>query len=66
MKPSEKCKLAGLKSLAELVQLTNIPERTLIDRANNSPAQFDDLIRAAVVKRLERAIAGWQDVGSGS
>ena len=66
MKPSEKCKAAGLKSLAELVQLTGIPERTLLDRANNSPAQFDDLIRAAVVKRLERAIAGWQDVGAGS
>lgn len=66
MKPSEKCKAAGLKSLAELVQLTGIPERTLLDRANNSPAQFDDLIRAAVVKRLERAIAGWQGVGSGS
>ena len=66
MKPSEKCKAAGLKSLAELVQLTGIPERTLLDRANNSPAQFDDLIRAAVVKRLERAIAGWEGVGSGS
>jgi len=61
MKPSEKCKAAGLKSLAELSHLTGIPVRTLIDKANNSPAQFDDLIRAAVVKRLERIIASWQE-----
>jgi len=60
MKPSEKCKAAGLKSLAELVALSGIPERTLHDRAKNDPEQFDNAIRAAVVKRLERVIAAWQ------
>ena len=60
MKPSEKCKAAGLKSLAELVQLSGRAQRTLIDWANNGPTQFDNAIRAAVVKKLESAIASWQ------
>lgn len=60
MKPSEKCKMAGLKSLAELVQLSGRAERTLIDWANNDHAQFDNAIRAAVVKKLEASITSWQ------
>ena len=63
MKPSEKCKAAGLKSLAELVQLTGIPERTLLDRANNSPAQFDDLIRAAVVNDWNALLQAGRTLG---
>jgi len=60
MKPSEKCKAVGLKSLTELVNLSGRSERTLIDWANNNPAQFDNAIRAAVVKKLETVIAAWQ------
>lgn len=60
MKPSEKCKAAGLKSLAELVSLSGRAERTLIDWANNDPDQFDNAIRAAVVKKLEIAIGSWK------
>jgi hypothetical protein len=60
MKPSEKCKQAGLKSLAELVELYGRAERTLIDWDKNNPQQFDNAIRAAVMKKAERAIASWQ------
>ena len=66
MKPSEKCKQAGLKSLAELSELTGVPLSTLHDKNRNDPEQIDNLIRAAVMIKCERAIAGWQDVGSGS
>jgi len=38
----------------------------LHDRNRNQPEQIDNLIRAAVMIKCERAIAGWQDDGSGS
>ena len=49
MKPSEKCKQAGLKSLAELSELTGVPLSTLHDKNRNDPEQIDNLIRAAVM-----------------
>jgi len=59
MKLSEKCKSAGLKSLAELSELTGVPLSTLHDRNRNDPQQIDNLIRAAVMIKCERAIGRW-------
>lgn len=66
MKLSEKCKAAGLKSLAELSELVDVPVSTLHDRNRNQPEQIDNLVRAAVMIKCERAIAGWRDDGIGS
>lgn len=56
MKPSQKCKAAGLKSLAELVALSGIPERTLIDWFETKPAAVNLMILGAVCKKAERAL----------
>ena len=59
MKLSQKCKSAGLKSLAELSELTGVPLSTLHDRNRNDPQQIDNLIRSAVMIKCERAIGRW-------
>jgi hypothetical protein len=65
MKLSQKCKSAGLKSLAELSELTGVPLSTLHDRNRNDPQQIDNLIRSAVMIKCERAIRRWAgDYGS--
>ncbi len=40
MKPSEKCKAAGLKSLSELVKSTGVNEQTLIRWSRDKPKLF--------------------------
>lgn len=55
MKPSEKCKAAGLKSLAELSKMTGRSSKTLIDWSNNDPEFFELLLRGAVSKKQCRA-----------
>lgn len=51
MTPSEQCKAAGLKSLAELVQITGRSRRTLHHWATHEPAFFAIVLAgAAAVK----------------
>ena len=47
MKPSEQCKEAGLKSLAELVEISGVSEQTLINWHKNKPDLFAVVIAGA-------------------
>ena len=47
MKPSQKCKAAGLSGLAELVEITGMRYRTLLHWAKNAPEKFDGMVRLA-------------------
>ena len=51
VKPSEQCKAAGLKSLAELVEATGTSEQTLINWHRDKPKLFDVVIAGAVAKK---------------
>ena len=48
MSPSEQCKAAGLKSLAQLVAITGVSEQTLINWHRNKPRLFEVVIAGAV------------------
>jgi len=54
MKPSEKCKAAGLKSLAELAEITGESVQTLNNWFKNKPVVFDLVLRGAVLLKLEK------------
>ena len=56
MKPSEKCKAAGLKSLAELSEMSGQSVQTLTNWNKNKPLLFGLVLRGAVVAKLERAL----------
>lgn len=58
MKPSEKCKQAGLKSLSELGQITGRSQRTLTEWARTDPDWFDLILTGAVFVRLHRQRLG--------
>jgi len=47
MTPSESCKAAGLKSLAELAEITGRSQRTLQHWAKEQPAFFAVVVRGA-------------------
>lgn len=47
MSPSEQCKQAGLKSLAELVRITGISEQTLINWHRSRPQLFGVIVAGA-------------------
>lgn len=49
MTPSEQCKQAGLKSLAEVVRISGVSEQTLINWHKNKPKLFALLIAGCVV-----------------
>ena len=49
MRPSEQCKQAGLKSLAELIEITGVCEKTLINWHKNKPKLFSVVIAGAIV-----------------
>ncbi len=51
MKPSEKCKSVGLKSLNELSEITDRPVQTLIRWHEDDPVFFEILLRGAVSKK---------------
>lgn len=51
MKPHEQCKAAGLKNLAELVQITGISRHTLMHWAKHKTGLFKTLIAGAKVLR---------------
>ena len=49
MTPSEQCKTAGLKSLAELAKISGASSRTLINWHREKPALFATVLAGAVV-----------------
>ena len=51
MSPSEQCKSAGLKSLAELSKISGESVQTLINWHKNKPLLFKVLIAGAVVSK---------------
>ena len=54
MKPSEKCKLAGLKSLAELSQISGESVQTLNNWHKKKPRVFELVLRGAAMEKLSR------------
>ncbi len=52
MKPSEKCKAAGLKSLLELSEITGESVQTLINWHKNKPRLFNVVLRGAAMEKL--------------
>jgi hypothetical protein len=54
MKPSEKAKLAGLKSLNELIELSGETKQTILAWHKHHPKRFDAALTYAVIKKLER------------
>lgn len=54
MKPHEQCKQAGLKSLAELSELTGVKTRTLINWHKNRPLLFNAIIRGTSCAKKEK------------
>ena len=54
MKPSEKCKAAGLKSLAELAEITGESVQTLNNWSKNKPRVFDLVLRGSAMEKLSR------------
>ena len=58
MKPSEKCKAAGLTGLAELVKITGMKYRTLLHWAKNTPEKFDFVVRAAGSEKAKQCSLG--------
>lgn len=59
MKLHEKCKKAGLKSLAELIRITGESKQTLIDWHNSDNPKFkrrlDFIILAAAITKQEQS-----------
>ena len=51
MKPSQKCKSAGLSGLAELVGISGMKYRTLLYWAKNWPDKFDVVLVGAVASK---------------
>ena len=49
MTPSEQCKAAGLKSLAELAKISGVSVQTLINWHRDKPALFATVVAGAVV-----------------
>jgi len=52
MKPSEKCKEAGLKSLAELSEISGESVQTLNNWSKNKPVVFELVLKGAAAKKL--------------
>jgi transcriptional regulator with XRE-family HTH domain len=49
MTPSEQCKAAGLKSLADLAKISGVSVQTLINWHKDKPALFSTVLAGAVV-----------------
>ena len=49
MTPSQQCKAAGLKSLAELVRISEVSAQTLINWHKNKPRLFSVVVAGATV-----------------
>lgn len=48
MTPSEQCKSSGLESLAQLVRLSGVPKRTLLDWHKHNQVKFTLAIDAVL------------------
>ena len=57
MTPSQQCKSAGLKSLAELVRISEVSEQTLINWHKDKPRLFAVVVAGAVVIKAANAVA---------
>ena len=51
MKPSEKCKAAGLKGLVELSEISGASPQTLINQSRDKPKVFKLLLIGAVTSK---------------
>ena len=51
VKPSQKCKAAGLKGMVELVEITGKCRRTLINWSKADPLLFEIVLRGAWVTK---------------
>lgn len=51
MTPSEQVEQAGLNGSAELIELANIPRRTLYDWYHKEPAKFKLALDAALYRK---------------
>ena len=58
MNASKEAKAAGLKSLTQMIQLTNVPRSTLEDWARVKPVTFN-IALFGCVKALESIPKGW-------
>ena len=52
MTPSEQCKAAGLKSFAELAEISVVSVQTLINWHKDKPALFATVVAGAVVIKV--------------
>ena len=59
MKPSEKCKLAGLKSLDELSKISGESSQTLINWFKLRPFKFDAILIHAVRYKQNKIGETW-------
>ena len=51
MTPSQQCKVAGLKSLAELVKISEVSEQTLINWHRDKPKLFELVLAGVVLEK---------------
>lgn len=51
MTPSQQCKQAGLKSLAELARLSDVSEQTLINWHKHKPRLFKIVLYGSIMLR---------------
>ena len=56
MKPSEKSKSAGLKSLAELSEISGESVQTLNNWFKNEPRRFGLILKGAVAEKFAKAV----------
>jgi hypothetical protein len=55
MTPSEQCKAAGLKSLRELAQISNVSTRTLENWHRHNITRFTVMLAGAVATKAKRS-----------
>ena len=63
MKPSEKCKAVGLKSLKQLSEITGESEQTLINWSKNKPDLFTIVLAGASASQIAAAFRQLANIG---
>jgi len=56
MKPSEKAKAAGLKSLAELAEISGESVQTLNNWFKKEPRRFELVLKGAIAEKFSRSL----------
>lgn len=59
--PSEQCRQAGLESLAELIQLTGLPKRTLIRWHKTKPRLFELVLKGVASEKDDHLLDVLED-----